>query len=231
MTTAIRFFSALLLVAVTFSGLHAQLAVGLKGGLNYNKVYTTENLGAIAPNFTTLQEVHTGLLLDIPVAGGFSLQPELNLITKGFGLRQGLDVPVFGIELPLNARAESRFRYVEMPLLAKYTVGQDVVQAYFVAGPTFGYATKGQIDTRANVLVEVDLGTLPLNLDNIDYERFEIGAAIGAGLQLNFGGLRAFADARYQRGFTELYNIPLVEEKVRNTGVAFSAGLMLPLRY
>lgn len=231
MTIAIRLLSALLLLAATVTGLRAQIAVGLKGGVNYNKVYTTEGLGAVAPNFQTIDEYHAGLVIDVPIVAGLSVQSELNLITKGFGLRQGLDVPVFGVDLPLDARAESRFRYLEVPLLAKYTFGHDLVQAYFVAGPTFGYANKGQIDTRASLLVEVDLGSIPLNLDNINYERFEVGGTVGAGLQLNLGNLRAFADARYQRGFTELYNIPLVEEKVRNSGVSISAGLMIPLRY
>lgn len=222
------FFASLLVVACSFS-LMAQINVGAKVGYQLNNVYTTEGLGAIAPNFLAIDEASYGLVVEIPVAGGFSFQPELGFTTKGFGLKQGLDVPVFGVDLPLNASAETRVKYVEVPLLAKYKFGEEDFQAYVAAGPNLGYASSAQIDTRVNALLDFDLGSVPLNLDNINYERFDVGATVAVGFQYNFGPVVAFADARYNRGFTELYDIPLVNEKVRNTGYGFNFGMMVPL--
>jgi hypothetical protein len=224
------FFAALLIVACTIST-QAQINVGAKVGYQLNNVYTTEGLGALAPNFLALDEASYGLVIEIPIAGGFSIQPEFGFTTKGFGLKQGLDVPVLGVDLPLNASAETRIKYIEVPLLAKYKFGQEALQAYVAAGPNFGYATSGQIDTKVNALLEFDLGSIPVNLDNINYERLDMGATVAAGVQYNFGPLIAFADARYNRGFTELYDIPLVNEKVRNSGYGFNFGLMVPLAY
>ena len=229
MKTAMQILTTLALLVVTALSVSAQATIGFKAGFNSNNVYTTETLGALAPDFNATNQVHFGIVTDIPVAGGFSVQPEFNYITKGFTLNQGLDAPLFGVELPVGVTAETQFSYLEVPLLAKYSFGQNSVRPYLVAGPTFGYATSGKIETRANAIIDINLGTTKLNLDNIDYQRFEVGATIGGGLQFDLGTVRAFADARYARGFTELYDIPVVNEKVRNQGFALSAGLMIPL--
>ncbi len=215
----------LLVLAFAFSA-SAQATFGVKSGVAIQKVYTTEGLGAVAPNFQNLTEFQVGVNADLPVFGALSFQPELLYTTKGFGLDQGLEEELFGTQVPLEAEAKTKFRYLEVPLLAKVRFGEaGGPQAYFVAGPTFGYALSGQLQTRARVLVSFDLPNVDINLDDINYERLEIGAAVGAGVQLPVGPVKVFADARYQRGFTELYNIPLVEEKVRNTGIALSAGI------
>lgn len=231
MHTLLRTVYTLAFVAAGLVTLSAQQPmVGLKAGANWNNINATDGIDALAPEFQSIDEFHFGLVAELPVAGGFSVQPELNFMTKGFGLREGLDVPLFGIDIPVEVRPETRIRYVEVPLLAKYAFGQPGgVQAYITGGPTFGYATGGQIDTKANILVEVNVGTINLNLDDIDYERFEVGAAVGAGVQADLGLVRAFADARYHHGFTELYKVPYVEEKVKNKGIALSAGLLVPL--
>ena len=220
-------FAALLLTAAV--AVQAQVSVGARVGYQLNNVYTTEGLGAIAPNFLNIDEASFGLVAEIPVAGGFSFQPELGYSTRGFGLKEGLDTELLGVNLPLSARAETRVRYFEMPLLAKYKFGQDALQAYVAAGPTLSYANKGQIDTYANVLLEVELGSIPVNLDAINYERFDVGATIALGAQYDFGPVTTFVDARYYRGFSELYDIPLVNEKVRNKGYGFNLGVMVPV--
>jgi hypothetical protein len=221
------FFAALLLL--TTIAVQAQVSVGARVGYQLNNVYTTEGLDALAPDFHNIDEVNVGLVVEIPVAGGFSFQPELAYTTKGFGLKEGFDAELLGVNLPVSGRAETRIRYVEAPLLAKYKFGQEALKAYVAAGPTLSYASSGQIDTYANVLLEVDLGSVPLNLDNINYERFDVGATVALGAQYDFGPVTTFVDARYYRGFSELYDIPFVNEKVRNTGYGFNFGVMVPL--
>ncbi|MCB0643939.1 MAG: hypothetical protein KDC44_19965, partial [Phaeodactylibacter sp.] len=85
----------------------------------------------------------------------------------------------------------------------------------------------GKITTRAKVLVEIDLFDTPINLDNIGYERLELGATAGAGVAFNTGGGELFLDARYLHGFTEVYDVPLISEKVQNRGVALNAGYLI----
>lgn len=225
-----RCTAALVLALFSLQVLSAQTIVGLKAGYNSNNVYATEALGTILPDFDNLNAFQYGVFADVPVAGGFSVQSEVLFTKKGFGAAQGFEAPLFGVDIPIGVTAETQFNYVDVPLLAKYAFGTGPVQAYVAAGPTFGYATSGQIVTRANLLVDIALGRTDLDLDAIDYNRFEVGGAIGAGVQADLGSFRAFADARYNRGFTELYNIPVVNERVRNEGFAITAGIGIPLQ-
>jgi len=229
MLNAIKSILTLFAVAITFMA-SAQISVGLKGGVNFNNLHTTEALGELAPDFYNISENNFGLVTEYGITDHFALQTELNFIKKGFASKINLDnTEIFGLNLPLGARAETKFSYVEVPLLAKYSFGSKNFQAYLTAGPTFGYATSGRIHTKARVLVDFDLGSIKINLDDINYNRFEIGAAAGAGISYTTGFGKFFADARYLHGFTELYDFPLVEEKIKNKGFGVNVGFMVPL--
>ncbi len=220
---------AALFFTITATALRAQINVGIRTGMNWQNINYSETLGSVAPDFDNISQFNIGAFAEIPVTDHFSVQPELNLLWKGFSVDQGLDVALFGIDLPVGVMAESKFRYIEVPLLAKYTFGEQFVRAYVTAGPTLGYATKGRIDTKAKAIIEIPLARTPINLGTINYNRFEVGAAIGAGFEADLGIAKAFVDARYTRGFTTLYDIPLVNEKVRNSGFGLNIGLSVPL--
>ena len=223
--------SMLTLAALAFTLFAAaQVSIGIKSGVNFSNLHTTEALGELAPDFSNLGEAHFGLVAEYAFSGPFALQAELNFLKKGFSTTANLDnTELFGIKLPVGGRADTKFSYVEVPLLAKYSFGGEGFQAYLTAGPTFGYATSGHVDTRARVLVDFDLGSTDINLDNLNYNRFEVGAAAGAGVSYTTHFGKFFADARYSRGFTELYDFPLVQEQVKNTGFGVNVGFMVPL--
>ena len=63
----------------------------------------------------------------------------------------------------------------------------------------------------------------------INYERFEFSGVVGAGIQIDAGFGNITIDGRFQQGITELYDIPLVSERVRNRGFAINAGVSIPL--
>ena len=210
-------------------GAFAQFSAGIKGGVNFANVYTTEVLGNLTPDFKYIDEFNFGIVGELGLTDHFALQTEVNVIKKGLKFSDGFNANVFNTSIPLGVTSEARFTYLELPVLAKVKFGDGPLQAYAIAGPTFGYATGGRLDNKANVLVEIDLGSIDINLDQINYERFEVGAQAGIGATLRLGQTQLFADARYSMGFTELYNIPVVEEKVKNKGVALSAGILFNL--
>lgn len=207
----------------------AQFSVGLKGGVNFANVYTTEALGSLTPDFKYIDEFHFGVVGELGLTNNFALQSEINVIKKGLQFDEDFNANVFNMDIPLGVTTEARFTYVEVPVLAKVKFGDGPLQAYAVAGPTFGYAASGRLDNTAKALLEIDLGTVNLDLDDINYERFEVGAQAGLGAVLDLGGTQLFADARYGLGFTELYDIPVFEEKVKNKGISLSAGIMFNL--
>lgn len=229
MKKAPKILAIVALVAAFYTTSFAQLSLGLRGGLHIGNVYTTEGLDAITPDFEYITGPTVAGVLEYGISDNFALQTELAITRKGFKLREDFDVNLFNIPIPVGASAESRFNYLEVPLLAKVKFGDDVVHGYITAGPTFGYATSGRLITRANALFEFKVSDTDINLDAINYERFEVGGSIGAGLGFTTGFGQLFADARYTRGFTELYDIPVIDERIRNQGFAVSIGFLVPL--
>ena len=212
-----------------YTAAQAQVSVGLKGGANFGTAYTTDMLNSITPDFKYATGAVAGVVTELKFNDHFALQPEVNWVQKGFRFDEGIDIPIGNVNIPAGVEATIRTNYIEVPLLAKASVGNSRVQGYAVLGPSFGYALNGKLITRTRFLFEFDPIRTDLNLDNLDYNRFEVSAVGGLGFQVNFDGLKWFADARYTYGFTELYNFPVVNEQIKNRGIALSTGIMLDL--
>lgn len=227
---AITNFLTLALFFVGTLAATAQVSVGVRTGANWANINATQTLDQIIPDFKTTSHLNFGLVSEIAITDQFAFQPELAFVKKGFELDEGVDLELFGIDVPVGVSAESRFSYVEMPLLAKYKFGTEGLSAYVVAGPTLGFATGGRLITKADVFItDINLTNTPINLDAIDYQRLEVGGTVGFGAAVNTGFGQIFADARYNHGFTQLYDIPLVDEKISNKGFGVNVGMMVSL--
>lgn len=207
----------------------AQTALGLKGGGNFGTVHATEALNSLAPDFKYATGAVAGGVAEIGFGRYFAFQPEVQWMQKGFRFDEGIDVPVGNINIPAGVEATIRTNYIEMPLLAKVKFGNDLVQGYALLGPSFGYALNGKLITRTRFLFEFDPIRTNLNFNDLDYNRFEVSGVGGLGVQLNFNGIKWFTDARYTYGFTELYNFPVVNEQIKNRGIALTTGVMIDL--
>jgi hypothetical protein len=157
----------------------------------------------------------------------FALQPELGWAAKGTMIDEQFDVNLFEVPVPLGVKAITKFNYLEMPLLAKAKFGH----FYLLAGPSFGYALNGHVQTRADLLLaEVDLLNTAIDLDEIGYQRWEVGGVAGAGVTLPvFGAGQFFLDARFSHAFTQSYDIPVVHDKVMNRSIGLNAGFLVPI--
>lgn len=217
----------ILLFVSTFT--QAQVAIGLKGGANFGNVYMTDALDDLAPDFKSATGAVAGGVAEISFGKYFAVQPEVNWVQKGFRFTQDINVPIGKFDIPAGVQAQIKTNYIEMPLLAKAKVGNDVIQAYAVLGPSFGYAMNGKLITRTRFLFEFDPINTNLNFESLDYNRFEVSAVGGVGMQVNFNGGKWFADARYTQGLTQLYNFPVVNEQIKNRGISLSTGVMIDL--
>lgn len=221
------------ILASTFIMLGLQVSaqkifLGVKGGANFVNVTAPSILEEVEflPNFQPINSYNIGLVSELELTDNFGIQGEVVYTQKGFKLDESYDLTLFDFPVPIGATAISRFNYVEAPLMLKAKFGNEKVKGYVLGGPTFGYATSGELTTRAKVIVEFDLFTTDIPLETIDYQRFEVGATAGGGLAVQVGSGQVFADARYHYGFTEVYDIPLVTENVQNRGVSLNIGYM-----
>ncbi len=228
MNTTKRFFGtafALLLTTFTF----AQVSLGLKAGVNYANISTPDLSIVGIPNTDANRSFTFGAVADIGIKNGFSIQPELNFTKKGFEISQGIPLELLDINLPVGVKAITDLNYIEMPVLGKYTFGNEKMGAYVVAGPTMGYATGGRFKTAASFIIDVNIVNRKFDLDALNISKFDIGGTIGVGGTMNLGNTKWFMDARYTHGFKKLDNVPVIDLDFRNKNFALTTGIMIPL--
>ncbi|MDO1449777.1 porin family protein [Rhodocytophaga aerolata] len=194
----------------------AQVSLIPKVGMSFgtyqvNKVEDSEYVVGFAAGL--------GIQLPIPQNPIFSFQPEVNYIQKGTHYRK-TDTPTnTPVDLPLQVESRNRLNYLEIPLLAKVTLGKGALKYYFMAGPSIGIALGGnyrsQLTNTSQTLIEqegkIRFKQKPAHYTGQDaffypagYNRLDVGIQIGTGIGLQVGNGMLLAEARYGRGLTYL---------------------------
>lgn len=207
----------------------AQVSLGFRAGVQLADVQASGITNSLRPNTQAIWGPNLALLTEIGLSPNFAIQTEFNYLTRGFEIREGVDLELFGANIPLGATVTTRINYLDLPILAKYKFGGEKVGAYLIAGPVFGYALNGRLETRANFLVDIPIYDTDINLNNDNINRFEVGGSLGAGLSFNTSVGKFFIDARYTQGFTQMDQISFLDLNLRNKGFGISAGYSIPL--
>lgn len=213
---------AALLLTATFS--YAQVSVGAKAGVYTSFIDVTDAAEGLTQNVEGLTTPTYGLVAEIGLSDNFSFQPELLYTTKGFQVSEGININLGGLPIPAGVTARTKINYLEVPVLAKYKFGTEGLRFNVTAGPVVSYAVNGQLDTRANLLFDINPIKTNIDLDALNYERLEISASVGAGMAYETSGGEFFADARYVHGFSDLYNAPVVDLNLKNRGIGVTVG-------
>ncbi|MDX1408286.1 MAG: porin family protein [Saprospiraceae bacterium] len=227
---AITMGMALALAAVQMS--HAQHAAGAEFGIKAGVQMSDIAVSGLDLGFNLLDPqmtpgVTAGLYAEIPMGGGMYFSPELNYTQKGFKVYEGIDVNVFGANVPIGAEAITKLHYLEVPLALKYKFGNGATNGYLKAGPTVGYALSGTVNTRINSFLDFNVARIPLDLQGDMYNTLEVGAMAGAGFEVRSGSGKFFADVTFQHGLTDLINEPVVDLRVKNQSIGLGVGYAL----
>lgn len=160
--------SLVLLAAITV--VNAQVRVGVKAGLNLANI-----TGSDANGFKTHANFHVGGLVNIPVSGGFSVQPEL--IYSGQGAKEEFE----------GESGKVNLSYINIPVLAKYTFNGGF---YAETGPQLGFlvSAKEKIGGQSQDIK-----------DQIKSSDFAWGIGVGYQSEAGFGG-----GVRYNYGLGKL---------------------------
>lgn len=155
-------------------------SVGLKGGVNFSNLYTDDD-----EKQKTLIGFNAGLFAKLPIARFISIQPELYFTTKGAEITYNN---------PLVAGAgRFRYNYIEMPILLVINLNENF---NIHGGPYAAYMVSGDVTNRSNV----SLFNFEDNINTDDYNRFDVGAAVGAGIDIGSVGI----GARYSYGVNKV---------------------------
>jgi len=217
----------ILLSALAF-GLYGQHQLGIRGGYQATSL-TIDGISAFTPDAEFMDNFVVGAFYHIPIRNGFGFQPEINLSQKGFVIKESFDVEIFDFDIPLGAEARTRIKYIEAPLLLKYTHQADLFQLYIEGGPVVGYAVDADVRTRINAIIDINVADTDINIDNDIYNRWEAGAIAGLGIGIPMGRTTLQAGFRYQHSISDLLNDPIIDVRGRNYGFTGNIGLAFQL--
>jgi opacity protein-like surface antigen len=217
-------FTLMALLMLSVSGIMAQMSVGIKGGINFGDLHVQGISDEILPNIRAISGPTVGITFEREFSQNFSMLSEVNYVQKGFVIDEGIGVNILGMDVPIGVRAETRFNYFEVPLLAKYKIGNEQFAAYVVAGPSASYASSAYIQPKATVLIDFNLPRIDLDLSDDMYSQWDFSGVVGAGVEYNTGGGKVFGDLRYSHSFSNVLNDPVIDIKLKNKGFSLGIG-------
>lgn len=157
---------------------HAQL--GVKAGINA-AVLDGENLGSTSTDYKTYY--HVGLLYQAKVLGPLSIQPEVLYSLQGSSFKDAL------------GNYDTKLHYLNVPILAKVTLGPVFVEA----GPQFGVLLSEKADGGVSASSS---GNGPYS----SYKKGDVSLCAGAGLKLG----SVLLGARFNAGVNDINDVKSV---------------------
>ncbi len=187
---------------------HAATAqLGIKGGLNLSSLYTNDEIIDGKQGKLGFQG---GLVLELPITDGLSLQPEAIYIRKGANFNQS------------TTEVDARYDYIDMPLLL-------VIRPQLI--PFFRLHIGPQVSYLADVAYEFRnaAGESEKDGNRDNYNTWDYGMALGASIHLD----KLYLEARFAQGFRsvnkprELLGVDFEGSDLKNFGLQLSVGLFL----
>ena len=150
----------------------AQIHVGAKGGIS---IPNLKGDNEQSKGYTSRLGSYAGIAANFQFSEYFSLQPEVNFSPQG-GQRKGMQsVPsdaIKGITLPPGTKLYADFKsttilnYIEIPVLAKLTLGHNKLTYYICAGPHIAFLAEAKTKPSRSSSLYLDAGgTIPLMLN------------------------------------------------------------------
>jgi Outer membrane protein beta-barrel domain len=230
----------------------AQIHIGAKGGIS---IPNLKGDNEQSKGYTSRLGGYGGILANFQLSEYFSLQPEVNFSPQG-GQRKGMQsVPsdaISGIVLPPGTNLYANFKsttilnYIEVPLLAKLTLGHNKLTYYICVGPHIAFLAEAKTKTSGSSSLYFDEGgTIPLVLNgnalppvsfngNTDIKEsiktINAGLQGGLGIQYPVGPGYIFAEGRAILGLTNIQTHPERDGKNKTGSLAVAAGYLIKIK-
>ena len=215
---------------VTTSFMLGQTNLELSLGPTWSNVSMTGLDAALRPQRT----MHPGLEIQALIhqsfgESSFGFSSGIKYKEKGFILDENMAMNLFNLPINVGIQANTTMRYIEAPLNLEYTIDAGPAKIYAFAGPTLGYALSGDVRTKANFLVDININKTDLNLNDNMYNRLELGANLGVGTAISFGSGSILFQASYSQGLNRVLENTLVVLKLKNYGFGINIGYKIML--
>jgi hypothetical protein len=123
-------------------------------------------LDIVNPYIDPITQYTAGIQYERGLNKNLSFLTGVQYTSRGFGMKENFDVDVFGLDLPIGARIETRLNYLEAPAMLKYEFGDQGVTPYIKAGASAAYAIDGKIQPKVDAIITWKLPAININLEN-----------------------------------------------------------------
>ncbi len=199
---------------------NAQLGIGTRLGFHIADQKIEDTIDD-SLSYQSISHVSFGGIVAFEISEYFSIQPEFHFLQKG-----GKTIGEATSNLAtIKLETIKRFQYLEIPLLAKLSLGSESIKALILAGPSIGFPLTGEKEETTTINGQTMNEKRSLKLDQEEIKGYELGAQAGIGVGLYFGTLSIFADYRYLFGITDISKDD--EVTIKNTGSNIGAGILI----
>jgi outer membrane protein W len=217
-------FSTILILHQLLFGQFQNLQFGFKGGLNLantdQEVVQFEEMTGTDFEKKVYPTYSVGAVIEYALSQKFSIV--LNVLYNIKGAKfQGVQVEDF-IGL-IDYHFTEKIEYLSFPLLAKYHFGNASARPYVFLGPEISYLLNAETIIDAEAMVGVKFDTTITNTDEL--ESLEVGMNAGLGVEFPVSSFKAFFEASYGLGLTNINNLEGGEDFKSRT-IYLSAGIL-----
>lgn len=227
-----RYLIVLLMLSSTLVA-NSQNSLGLRLGYNFADV--------AVPNLIELENIISpprsnaggvaGILMNFPLSERVSIQAELSYVAKGFFVEEAVIDQIFNqsFDLDLDIGASTTFNYIEFAPIFKFKLGESKIKPTALIGPYAAIATNGHVSEEINFFINFTFDREDLNLQRDIYNRFEIGAIGGLGVQWDFKSGFMYTDLMFAYAFQNILENPEANIEMRNFGLRWGIGVAFHL--
>jgi hypothetical protein len=230
---ALRFSSWMILFGILASNsLFAQNRIGMSAQASTSNV-EINGLGildVISPYLHSIPQYNIGLVYERELSNQWAIITGVNYATRGFGLEENVDINLLGLDVPVGANINTRLNYMEVPAAVQYKFTKQGVTPYIKAGLSAGYAISGKMQPTVNAIIDWKLPSIPVNLENDLYNRFDIAALGGIGVSIPTNDIGSFQiELNYRHGLSDMFQDNITDIRIKSNGI--SAGIGYTMRF
>jgi hypothetical protein len=221
-----------LVLVIMVNPLKAQHKVGVtvEAGSSNIDVNGLGILDMVAPYIKSIPQYNAGLVYEWQMDPQWSVVTGARFASRGFEMKDDVNINLLGLDLPLGARINTRLHYLEVPAVIQYHFVKKGISPYLKAGVAAGYAIEGKIQPYVNAIINWKLPAIPINLENESYNRFDISAMGGAGVSIPTNDIGSIQfEVNYRHSLNDMFQDKITDIRIKSNGI--SAGISYTIRF